>query len=331
MSETNVVELAQFTARERRAPRRRKPTSTATGIPLSALIDSWELALQSAAKAPTTIEMYLRAARRFVTFLEDARQPADAEGVQPEQVRMFLVAERERAGLPTAAAARTYLGVWFSWLIAEGERTTFSPVLKADKPNVPSKARKYLTLDELGALLNVCRGSDFASRRDSAIIRTLIDNGMRLSGLTGLRLDDVDLRGRRLRITLKGGDELWAPIGDKTAQALDRYLRVRARHARADCQWLWLGVKSIRQPRFANGGVQEMLRRRGTQAGVENVHPHRFRGVSAHMMLAAGASPDDVRRILGWKSEAMLRHYTEELADDRARASHARFSPGDRV
>ncbi|WP_214317260.1 tyrosine-type recombinase/integrase [Nonomuraea sediminis] len=212
----NVID---FVSRERRRPAKRKQPTVPRGTPMRALIPSWELALRAANKAPTTIEAYLRVAYRFAGFLEDQAAVDDAERVAADEVRAFLVHERERAGLPTAAAAHSYLGVWFSWIIAEDERSTFSPVLKADRPRVPRKARKYLTLEEIGRLLEVCKGRDFASRRDTAIILTLIDNGMRVSGIAGLRLDDVDLRGKRLCITEKGGDEHWAPIGNTTAQS----------------------------------------------------------------------------------------------------------------
>ncbi|WP_127932569.1 tyrosine-type recombinase/integrase [Nonomuraea polychroma] len=127
--------------------------------------------------------------------------------------------EQQKRGLPTALAAHAYLGVWFNWIIDEQERTTVSLVLRQDRPKLPKKIRKYVNLEEVGRLLEVCKGSDFASRRDSAIIRVLFDNGVRVSGLTGLHLDDVDLQGHRLRITLKGGDEHWAPIGAKRPAA----------------------------------------------------------------------------------------------------------------
>lgn len=323
--------VLEFAPRPRRtATRRRKPTALA-GTPIAALIPSWELALQSANKSKSTIEGYLRLVRRFAAFLEaDDGLPKDAETVTADEVRAFIVAQKDSKGLPTAKAAHAYLNVFFNWVIAEGERTTFSPVLRADEPHVPKKARKYLTLDEVAALLDVCKGADFLSRRDAAVIRVFIDCGVRLSGLCGIRLEDVDLKGRRIRITLKGGNEHWVPIGAKTAQAIDRYLRTRARHPAADSPWLWLGTTNHAKG-LTNGGVQEMLHRRGEQAGVDNVHPHRFRGSSAHHQLAAGASPDAVRRVLGWKSEVMLRHYTEELADERAREVHARVSPSDRI
>lgn len=324
MPEDNVI---AFAPRPRRTTPRRR--TVPAGVPLDGLIDSWEIALRSANKAKATLDAYLRVARRFVAYLAEHQLPDDAENVSAAEVRAFLVHERERAGVPTAVAAHAYLGVWFNWMIADQERTSFSPVLKADRPKHHSKAHDYISLDQVAALLQVCSGRDFASRRDTAVFRVLFDTGMRVSGLTGLRLDDVDLPGRRLRIVLKGGDEHWVPIGARTTQALDRYLRLRSRHKAAGLPWLWLAEKH--HAGLGVSGVQGMLDRRGSQAGVEHVHPHRFRGTAAHEMLAAGMSPDDVRRVLGWESDAMLRHYTEELADERAQAAHARFSPGDRV
>jgi site-specific recombinase XerD len=323
----NVVPITA--ARRRTTPARSRRPAIPAGIPLADLIESWRLALRSANKAPSTIEMYTRAAERFVAFLATNRMPDDAERVTAEEVRAFLVHEQELRGISTAKSAHAYLGVWFSWLIKEKERTTVSPVLPEDRPNLPKKARAYVSLEEMRALVEVCKGSDFASRRDTAIFFVLFDNGVRVGGLSRLRLDDVDLQGRRLRITLKGGNEKWVPIGDKTAQAIDRYLRVRRRHKLADTEWLWLATKLRRNIKV--DGIQRMIRRRGEQAGIQGLHPHRFRGSSAHQLLAAGASPDDVKRILGWLSDSMLKHYTEELGDERARAAHARFSPSDRV
>jgi site-specific recombinase XerD len=83
------------------------------------------------------------------------------------------VHEQQKRGLPTALAAHAYLGVWFNWIIDEQERTTVSLVLRQDRPKLPKKIRKYVNLEEVGRLLEVCKGSNFASRRDSAIIRVL--------------------------------------------------------------------------------------------------------------------------------------------------------------
>ncbi|MEU4720711.1 hypothetical protein AB0G06_13855 [Nonomuraea dietziae] len=107
-----------------------------------------------------------------------------------------------------------------------------------EAPKTTTKVKPPLS--ELAALLEVCKGSDFISRRDTAIIRVLIDNGMRVSGPAGLRYvpddperNDVWLSKHMLRIVLKGGNEHLAPIGKRAAAALDRYLRSRATHSAA--------------------------------------------------------------------------------------------------
>lgn len=329
MPETTVVQLTPG----RRPARRPKPRRTVpAGAPLGMLIDSWTLALEASNKATKTVRSYTDTARAFLRYLEAEDLPTDAEGVTATEVRRFLIHERERTSAASAGTHFRNLRVFWNWVLSEEERSTPSPVKKEDSPQVFRKVKKYLSADDLGALLDACKGTGFEARRDTAIVRCLIDNGVRVGGLADMLVEDLDLKGRRIRIRLKGGDELWLPIGSKTASAIDRYLRMRAGHSKAASPWLWLGVKGRGTEHFSHWGVRIMLARRGKQAEIaEKVHPHRFRGTAAHELLRAGAGEGDVQRILGWKSREMVELYTEELAEERARETHARLSPGDRI
>lgn len=312
--------------------KRRKPSPTnLQGAPLRALVDSWRIALESSNKSPRTIKVYTASARALIAWLHAGDRPTDAEGVTAGHIREFLLAELKRTKPASVASHHRNLHVLFNWIIEEDERTTPNPVRKTDAPKVPRKVKEYLTDDQIRRLLAQCTGKDFASRRNAALIRVLADNGARVSGMSNIRLDGVDLRNRTLKIVLKGGDELLAPIGAKAAAAIDKYLRVRARHPQASSPWLWLGVRGPGTDHLADTGVRRMLRDVGERAGVEGVHPHRFRGTIAHNLLKAGASRGDVQRILGWKSGAMVDYYTEDLSVERARETHARLSPGDRI
>ena len=101
-------------------------------------------------------------------------------------------------------------------------------------PKVPEPRTEMLTREQTKALLAECAGKDFTSRRDTAIILLLADTGMRRMELAGLTTEDLDLRARVAYVVGKGRRPRTVPFGARTAQALDRYLRSRRQHARAD-------------------------------------------------------------------------------------------------
>jgi len=246
----------------------------------------------------------------------------------PEHIRAFLRAERERASPATAQRHYRNLHVWFAWLEAEGEIDE-SPMRRVDKPKVPVAVKPFFEDKEIEALLKSASGSSFEDRRDAAIMRVLVDTGVRVSGLAGLQLDDVMLGQKRLRVRLKGGDVTYVPVGRRTAAALDRYVRSRARQPGASSPWLWLQLRN-RAGHFTHTGIRQMLERRGRQAGVTAVTPHRFRHTFADQWLAAGGNVDDLMSIAGWKSITMPLAYARGRGVSRAAQAHERLSPGDR-
>jgi integrase len=75
------------------------------------------------------------------------------------------------------------------------------------------------------------------------VLRLLLDTGVRVSELCGLVLTDVDLDRELAYVTGKGSRPRVVPFGAKTAQAVDRYLRVRALHSYARSPRLLLGQR----------------------------------------------------------------------------------------
>jgi site-specific recombinase XerD len=323
--------------REARRSRTRRAAAT-SGPALSTFIASWQLALDAAAKSSRTVRSYTDSVRAFCRFLANQDMPAFVEDVDASHIRAFLLAEEQRTSAASAAVHFRNIRVFFGWLASEGERENPNPMDRVEAPKVTKKAKTFFTEEELARLLKTCSGATFVDRRDTAIMRVFIDTGLRVSGLAGLRYDpddesanDVFLAQRRLRIRLKGGDETWVPIGKKSAAALDKYIRARARHSQTSSPWLWLGVQGHNTARMTDSGIRDMVGRRGEQAGIQNVHPHRFRRSFADSWLAAGGSTDDLMHITGWKTYDMVREYTEARGIARAHNAHARLSPGDRI
>ena len=110
---------------------------------------------------------------------------------------------------------------FWKWALEE-EEIDRSPMERMKVPKVPDSPVPVVALDDFRKLLKTADGRDFKDRRDTAILLTLFDTGMRLGEIAGLRVDDVDLRDRIAYVTGKGGHTRAVRFGAKTAVALDR-------------------------------------------------------------------------------------------------------------
>jgi site-specific recombinase XerC len=125
-------------------------------------------------------------------------------------------------------------------------------------------------------LLSTCAGVSFCDRRDTALIRLFMDTGARLAEGTLIARGDVDLDGQVVLVRGKGGHQRRVPFGEKTALALVRYGRVRARHVGAELPALFLSVRGVA---MSTNAVKEMFTRRGRAAGVNDMPCVSGRGV----------------------------------------------------
>ena len=84
-------------------------------------------------------------------------------------------------------------------------------------------------------------------------------------------------------------------------------------------------------PDHSYSGVYQVVHDRARAAGLPAMHPHQLRHAFATSWLAEGGNENELMLVAGWKSRTMIDRYTKATAVERARASHARLSPADRL
>lgn len=302
--------------------------------PWGSLINEWVITLRSENKSARTVRGYTDPVTWFHAWLvERPDAPTEPDEIKPTHIRAWIAHRVEATSPGNAHNNYRALQQWFRFLVDEGEITTH-PMAGLKPPHVPDQPPPITPDDLMRQVLETVSGRGFLDRRDTAIIRLIWDTGARLSEIANLTCDQVDLTVCAIRVLGKGGKERSIPFSSKTAQAISRYKRLRAREKGADSSHLWLADRN--KGRLHANGIRIMLARRGRAAGVNdeigrNLHAHLGRHYMAHHAKANGIQDGDLMLLAGWTSPQMVERYGRSAATERAHAAARNLRLGDRL
>lgn len=174
--------------------------------------------------------------------------------------------------------------------------------------------KKPLSPEELEKVRCACE-----QERDLAIVEFLYSSAVRVSELTALNRDDISWQNDDVLVLGKGNKEREVYLNARAHLHLRQYLDSR----KDDNPALFVGSREPHE-RLTRAGVEYILSRIGMSAGVENVHPHRFRRTSATDLLRMGMPIEQVQELLGHVKIETTRIYCT-VTREQVRSSHRKY------
>jgi integrase/recombinase XerC len=268
-----------------------------------------------------TVDAYRRDLLQLAAFVAerrpDARRPSDLDVLV---LRAWLGQLARTHAPPSVGRKIAAVRALFRYLMRRGE-VDKSPADELSLPKVRRPLPTFLNVDAAAEVVTSPAGSAAEELRDRAFLETLYGAGLRVSELTGLDLDHVDLGEGDLgsvRVHGKGDKERLVPLGACAVAALRLYLAQRAelrdpKTGAIDPRALFL---SRRGTRLGVRRVQTLVQRYGALgAGRSDLHPHALRHTCATHLLDGGADLRAIQTMLGHSSLSTTQRYTHVSID----------------
>jgi site-specific recombinase XerD len=260
--------------------------------------------------APATIANYLADVHNFTTwFSESAPGRLPLVDASAEHVRHYCQSLRKQGRSTSTINRRLQAVRKFYDFIGHIGLASRNPARDVERVNERSDTSpRILTADEVNKLLHAVSDKDSLQRRDRAILLLLLDTGIKVRELVGLRVDDLDLSVGTGYVwigeDLQSGGRCLA-LGSETCAALRTYLRIRASAPGIDKLFVSRQGQSL-----SARTVQRLVSNYGRAAGLEGVSAQTLRYTFAHDALEE-RDLAEVARILGLRDLTSARRYLD--------------------
>jgi integrase/recombinase XerC len=230
----------------------------------------------------------------------------------PEKIDMFdvrgFVAEQISSGLNKVTVSRRLSSIrsFFKFLYREGYIKA-NPAKLVPNPKMPKLLPKYLSVDDMFALIEKPEGIGFIPARDRAILELLYSSGLRVSELSGLDTDDLNIRESLIKVRGKGRKERIVPVGSKAIDAVKSYL-IERMLLKSREKALFL---NRRRTRLTDRSVRRIVVKYARALAMNGkIGPHTLRHSFASHLLQGGADLRVIQELLGHSSLSTTQKYT---------------------
>lgn len=258
--------------------------------------------------SPNTLEAYMRDLDKLLQFLrQEDIEPLEAT---LDDLRHFAAALYDM-GMGARSQCRILSGIrsFYHFLLTDGYIDS-DPTELLESPQLGAHLPEVLSTEEVDSIEAAIDLSKWEGHRNRAIIETLFSCGLRVSELVNLRMSNLYLEERFLRVMGKGSKERLVPMSPRVITELGYWFEYRqAMDIKAgEEDYVFLNRRGAHLTRTM---ILIMVKRLATEAGIKKtISPHTFRHSFATALLEGGADLRAIQAMLGHESITTTEIYT---------------------
>ena len=276
--------------------------------------------------SPRTLRNYSQALNAFESFLGDAF--SGWRECSADDFRAYLFqCMKDEVSRATIRLRFSALRSFYKFLVHR-QGLAKSPLNDIQLPKAEKKLPVVLNQKQIVELLEIPlkleidkQAPEWMPLRDTAVLELFYSSGMRLSELTSLNVEDIDVLSDCVKVLGKGNKERIVPIGSYAMKAIQKYRQVAKVHDGA------LFISKLRK-RLSTRSVGSLLKKYLDASSIEiNITPHKLRHSFATHLLDNGADLRSVQALLGHASLSTTQiytHVTKERLKDAYDDAHPR-------
>lgn len=303
---------------------------------LKDLIDEYLRAKEVAELSSKTIENYRDFLYNFLWWLDYEGKPPTlgsfANPATSEDFQNYLRVTEVRFGGKSSSARRPIkpssrkayrriLRAFGYWLVKR-DYLEKNPIIKTESIRVEKRLPEDIPDEILLKILNSF-DSTFIGIRNKTIIVLFCDTGLRLAGIVGLQMGQIDVETGWAKVIEKGDKERLIRVSPTALQQLNTYIKVREPLARV--KHLWITATGDIWERDA---IRQFVRTLNQYSTPEHwVHPHAFRHVWAKHLALSDVNPLKAQVMGGWEDIELYQHYARAFSSETAWDNAAAASP----
>lgn len=283
-------------------------------------------------KSYTTINNYINHNVDFMNFITNNRPNNTFYiDIKAANINRYISSIRRRNvngdvirnGDDICAARWTALNTFFQFLKNTAEYIDENPMDKTNRPKIRTEHKvTYLTKEEIETVLHEIKMNSTAQRRnrDLCIISLALSTGLRVSAITQINIEDIDLDNYTINVIEKGNKIRTIKFGENLALLITQYIQDRNRYyPNADTNALFL---SQWQRRMTTQAVRDLVAKYTSNIQGKHITPHKLRASAATNLAASGVSIQAIAKVLGHENIQTTRRYVEVLDSEANKATN---------